>query len=65
MHVIAVILSIILCFLGAWLLLYLDHRAKFHEVIVDIPGLLFAMIIAGGALAVLYELLKFVFEPAR
>jgi hypothetical protein len=38
---------IIVCFLGAWLLAYLDHRAKFVELFWDVPGLIFAMIIAG------------------
>jgi hypothetical protein len=53
---------IIVCFFGAWLLLYLDHRAKFVELFENIGGLIFAMIIAGFFLLILYGILRFVFH---
>ena len=57
------VMFVVVCFLGAWLLAYLDHRAKFIELFFDIPGLIFLMFMAGGVLYLLYGLLKLAFEP--
>jgi len=54
---------IVLCFLGAWLLLYLDHRAKFVELFSNIPGLIFAMMISGFLLLIVYKVLGLAFHP--
>jgi hypothetical protein len=45
-----------------WLMLYIDHRAKFYEIFFDIPGLIFGMLISFIILSVLYGILKFAFE---
>ena len=60
-----VIVAIILCLLMTWLLLYLDHRAKFHEIFFDIPGLIFGMLISAFILSVIYGILKYAFEPSH
>ena len=51
---------IVVCFLGAWGLAYLDHRATFTEMFQDI-GTLWLMMIAGFLLFVVYGVLKLVF----
>jgi hypothetical protein len=55
---------IIVCFLGAWLLLYLDHRASFFDLFTDPIGLLFAMFVAFAILFLIYGILKLAFEPS-
>jgi len=56
---------IIVCFLGAWLMAYLDHRAKFTDLFSDIGGLIFGMFMVLMILAVAYAVLKFLFEPSN
>lgn len=53
---------LVLCFLGAWLIAYLDHKAKFVELFFDLPGLLFGMMVAFVALFLLYGVLRIGFE---
>lgn len=48
-----IVVSIAICFLAAWLILWLDHRATFIELFTDIPGLLFAMALSFGVLYLL------------
>jgi hypothetical protein len=55
---------IIVCFLGTWLLAYLDHRAKFIQLFFDIPGLIFGMLLTFIILDLLYHVLKLIFEPS-
>ena len=55
---------IVILFLGAWLMAYLDHRAKFLDLFQDIGGLIFGMLMVGIILMLAYALLKFVFEPS-
>jgi len=55
------VVGIVLCLLVSWLLLYLDHRAKFHQIFP--PGLVFAIMISCFILYVLHGILKLVFEP--
>ena len=59
------VIFIIVCLLMTWLLLYLDHRAKFHELFLDIPGLIFGMLVSVAILSLVYGILKYVFEPAH
>jgi hypothetical protein len=53
---------VLLSFFGAWLLLYLDHRAKFVELFFDIPGLLFGMMVAFIILYLVWSILNLAFQ---
>jgi len=54
---------LVLCFLTAWLIAYLDHRARFADLISDVPNLIVGMLFSAGILGILYSLLKATFEP--
>ena len=56
-----VIAGFIFLFLGAWLIAFFDHKAKFIEMFFDIPGLIFGMLISALVLSFLYEVLNYVF----
>jgi hypothetical protein len=56
-----VVAFIIMCFLVAWLMAYLDHRAKLIELVVDFESLIVGMLIGAFILYALYGILRCVF----
>jgi hypothetical protein len=56
-----IVALIIMCFLVAWLMAYLDHRAKFIELVVDFESLIIGMVIGAFILYALYGMLRYVF----
>jgi hypothetical protein len=58
MHVAA---FIVVCILAAWLIAYLDHRAKFLELLLDPSGLIFGTLLSAMILYVIYAALKYSF----
>jgi len=57
------VIVLVLCFLGAWLIANLNHKAKFIELFTDLPQLLIGMLVAFVALFLLYGILRLGFEP--
>jgi hypothetical protein len=57
--------TITICFVGGWLLAYMDSRVKFVEYVTDFRHLIPRMIFGGFFLFLVYEVLKSLFEAAH